>query len=260
MFKRFSSGFVIASAIAALALAQTAPRPAASQRTAPTARPAQAGNSGAAPAENPADAMQRARGSLLRATLASAPDPNQAKMENVSFFAVPEPEPRTLKKHDLVTIIVREESQMKAEGSTDLKKEMDFDAKLEQFIKFENGLKGGAISDPVPEIKMSGDRNFKGEATVDRTDSLIFRITAEVVDVKPNGTLVLQARQTIKADDEEQTFTLSGVCRAEDVTPDNTVLSTQMFDKDLTKTHKGAVRDTTKRGWIPKLLDVLNPF
>jgi hypothetical protein len=33
-----------------------------------------------------------------------------------------------------------------------------------------------------------------------------------------------------------------------------------MFDKDLTKSHKGAVRDTTKRGWIPKLLDVLNPF
>jgi flagellar L-ring protein precursor FlgH len=72
--------------------------------------------------------------------------------------------------------------------------------------------------------------------------------------------MVLQARQRIKTDDEEQTFILSGICRVEDITPDNSILSTQMFDKELTKTHKGAVRDTTKRGWIPKLLDVINPF
>jgi flagellar L-ring protein precursor FlgH len=55
-------------------------------------------------------------------------------------------------------------------------------------------------------------------------------------------------------------FVLSGVCRAEDVTPDNTVLSTQMYDKQITTSHKGAVRDTTKRGLISKLLDALNPF
>ena len=90
--------------------------------------------------------------------------------------------------------------------------------------------------------------------------SIIMRVTAEVVDVKPNGTLVLQARQRIKTDDEEQTFTLTGTCRAEDITPDNTVLSTQLFDKDVTKIHTGAVRDTTKRGLLTKLLDVLNPF
>ena len=112
----------------------------------------------------------------------------------------------------------------------------------------------------TPELKLSGSRNLKGEAQVDRTDVLTARIGAEVVDVKPNGTLVLQAHKFIKTDDEEQTFTLSGICRAEDVTPDNTVLSTQMFDKNLSKTHTGAVRDTTKRGWIPKLLDALNPF
>ena len=57
-----------------------------------------------------------------------------------------------------------------------------------------------------------------------------------------------------------QTFILSGVCRVDDVTPDNTVLSTQMFDKSLAKTTTGAVRDTTRRGWLVKLLDSLSPF
>ena len=72
--------------------------------------------------------------------------------------------------------------------------------------------------------------------------------------------LVIQARQRIQTDEEVQTFILSGICRAEDVTPDNTILSSQMFDKSLTKNHQGAVRETTRRGWLSKLLDVISPF
>lgn len=215
------------------------------------------------PPQTPGQAMQRAGGSLLRATVARTPDPSQARLSTVSFFAVPDPQPRTMKKNDLVTIIIREISEFKTDGTTDLKKEADMQAKVEEWVKLSLKnleIQGGAEGPTPPAIKLSGTRNFKGEATVDRTDSLIMRVTAEVVDVKPNGTLVLQARQRIKTDDEEQILILSGVCRVEDVTPDNTVLSTQMFDKDVSKIHKGAVRDTTKRGLLSRLLDVLNPF
>ena len=78
--------------------------------------------------------------------------------------------------------------------------------------------------------------------------------------MKPNGTLVLQARKQIKTDDEEQQFILTGTCRVEDVSADNTILSTQLFDLQLEKNHNGAVRDATKRGWFLKFLDALNPF
>jgi flagellar L-ring protein precursor FlgH len=162
----------------------------------------------------------------------------------------------------LVTIIVDEASTYSSAGTTDLQKSADFDAKINAMIRL--SLKNLSLSEngtsAIPEINTSGTRDFKGDGAVNRTDSLTTRITAEVLDVKPNGTLVLQARQHIKTDDEEQTMILSGNCRVEDVTPDNTVLSSQMFDKDVTKSNKGAVRDTMKRGWVPKLLDVINPF
>ena len=80
------------------------------------------------------------------------------------------------------------------------------------------------------------------------------------MDVKPNGTLIVQARKRIKTDEEEQQFILTGVCRVEDITADNAILSTQLFDLELQKNHKGAVRDATKRGILPKLLDWINPF
>src|SRR4051812_34526525 len=66
--------------------------------------------------------MQRSGGSLLRATLSSQPDPQQAKLSHVSFFAVPEPQPKTVKAHDLITIIIREQSEFQSNGTTDLKR------------------------------------------------------------------------------------------------------------------------------------------
>ena len=53
---------------------------------------------------------------------------------------------------------------------------------------------------------------------------------------------------------------MTGVCGAGDLTPDNTVLSRQVYDLSIVRTTKGAVQDTTKRGFIPKLLDFVNPF
>src|SRR5207249_1610300 len=112
----------------------------------------------------------------------------------------------------------------------------------------------------TPEVKMNGKRSFQGQGEVDRADTFTARITAEVLDVKPNGTLVLQARKRIKTDEEEQMFTLTGICRVDDVTADNSVLSSQLYDLELTKNHQGDVRAATKRGMVGKLLDVFNPF
>lgn len=242
--------------------------PAAAQVASDAGAPPQNGRAEIRERLSPSEMLARSNGSLLRASLAAqpAPPPGSAgpsdPLAGVSFFHVPPAQPRTIRKHDLVTIIIREESQARSDAKADLKREAEFDARLEEFIKFTNGLQltGGGITDPVPSIKASGEREFKGEGNVDRRDSFTARIQAEVVDVKPNGTLVVQARKRIKTDEDEQTFILSGVCRAEDVTADNSVLSTQLFDLELQKATRGPVRDSTKRGNIHRFLDWLNPF
>lgn len=217
--------------------------------------------------------MGRNGGSLAKASLSVAPvsarpevskaDPTKARLMAVSYLAVPDVEPKVVQKHDLVTIIVREESAFSSDGNSELKKTADLDARLEEWIKLDPrniAVKGGAQGSTPPSIKASGSRNFKGEATVDRTDSFVTRIAARVIDVKPNGTFVIQARKFIKHDDEESEYTLTGNCRAADLTPDNTILSTQVDNLEIINNHRGAVKDTTKRGLIPKLLDFINPF
>jgi flagellar L-ring protein precursor FlgH len=242
---------LIALSLAVPALAQVPPRSNATSTLQPPPTPAQQ--------------LRAARGSLLKAGLAAdpyAPGPSQPSNRSVNLFAVNAPEPRVLKKHDLITIIVREESNYSSEGKTDLKKEASVNARLNEFVRFDLSnltIKGGGAG-TTPGIDFTGKREMTGDASFDRKDVVTLRITAEVVDVKPNDTVVISARKQIKIDDEEQTIVIAGTCRAEDVSSDNTILSTQLSDLQMAKTHKGAVRDNTRRGWLTKLLDAANPF
>jgi flagellar L-ring protein precursor FlgH len=226
----------------------------------------------AAAPQAPPDIVQRSGNSLLRAGVAMTPpqqlpadstpaSAEQARVSAVSLMAVPPPQPKTLKKHDLIQIIIRESTQASSKGNTDAKKETSLDAHLDNYLKLTNQfqVKGVVPSTPLA-LTAAANTEFKGDATAEREDTYVTRIGAEVVDVKPNGTLLIQARKHIKLDEEEQDYILSGVCRVDDVAADNTILSTQLHDMDLTETTKGIVRDTNNRGFLTKLLAKLNPF
>lgn len=188
--------------------------------------------------------------------------PAMAALNRVSFTASAPPEPKHFQAHDLVTIIVREETSFASDGKTDLDKKASANAKIESWLKGTWStlpLKAVPVDTP-PELKAEAERKIENEGKVNRKDSFIGRLTAEVVDVKPNGTLVVVARKFIKTDEEEQNFELSGTCRVTDITADNTVLSTQLADLTVRKTHAGAVNDTTKRGAIPWVADKVNPW
>jgi flagellar L-ring protein precursor FlgH len=184
----------------------------------------------------------------------------QSRMSAVSLLAVPPPQPKMLKKHDLIQIIIREQAQASSKGNTDASKETEVNAQLDAYVRLSGlNLKGMNPADP---LRLAGNSlsDFKADATKVREDSFVTRIGAEVIDVKPNGTLVIQARKRIKLDEEEQEYVLSGVCRVDDIGPDNTVLSTQLHDMDLVQITKGIIRDTNDRGFLTKLLAKLNPF
>jgi flagellar L-ring protein precursor FlgH len=183
-------------------------------------------------------------------------------LQQVSFTATAAPESRRFQLHDLVTIIVREETSAQSDGQSTQDKKYNLDSKLDSWMKLHWG---NAPLKPVtlktsPEIKTENERKLDSTGTFIRKDSFVGRLTAEVIDVKPNGTLVLSARKFVKTDDEEQTFELTGVCRVADLTADNSVLSTQLADLSVSQTHEGQVRDTTKRGWQSWLTDKINPW
>jgi flagellar L-ring protein precursor FlgH len=210
------------------------------------------------------------RGSLFKQG-AEAPVPVNAEGMPIggtpmSYIAVEPAKPRKFKKNDVVTIIVREDSSSSTTGKGDSKKQQSFDVALQQFIQLALSRSGiptvGTVGNPsnLPEVKFNYNNDRQSQATQERTDSASLRISGTVVDVKPNGTLVVEAIKNITMDRETQHYTLSGICRAEDISGDNTVLSTQMANLKLNKQTSGEVREGTRRGWLNSIIDKISPF
>jgi len=183
-------------------------------------------------------------------------------IEAVSLVAIPRVPPRKFKVHDLITIIVRQQKKYEAEAKLDTEKKWDIDGKLSEWFRFHprNRLGTDQLSTGEPGFKFAFNNKYETEGENEREDKFITRIQATIIDVKPNGNLVLEARQREKHDEEEFVMTVRGVCRSEDVTPDNAILSTQIADLELIEENAGAVRDAARRGWIPRVLDWARPF
>jgi flagellar L-ring protein precursor FlgH len=72
--------------------------------------------------------------------------------------------------------------------------------------------------------------------------------------------LVIEARRTIQRDKETTTVVLAGECRREDVTAQNTVLSSQLADLTLRSINEGDTKDTASKGWITQLFEAVFNF
>ena len=182
-------------------------------------------------------------------------------LERNSLIAIKVKPPKEFKVNDIITIIVRQQKKFEAEGELETKKDFDIKSELEAFFKpFDGGLGATTFYRGKPNVDYKFGTRLKSEGDNNREDTFITRISGKIIDVKPNGNLVLEATSQIDHEQESATVTLTGECRSVDVTPDNTVLSTQIAELRIEVENTGAVRDATTRGWVIRLLDWLKPF
>jgi flagellar L-ring protein precursor FlgH len=85
----------------------------------------------------------------------------------------------------------------------------------------------------------------KGASTM--SSNLQLNLSGRVVDVLPNGILVIEAVRDFTVGNDRQTVTLRGLVRPGDLAVDNSVLSSQVTSVELSIKGKGAVADATAR-------------
>ena len=104
------------------------------------------------------------------------------------------------------------------------------------------------------------DNKLRAEGNLETTDSLKFRIACSVVDIRPNGNIVLEGHSTVKNNEEVWDYALTGEIRPDSILPNNTVLSENVADMKIVKRETGHVRDSYRRGWALEWLDKWQPF
>lgn len=173
------------------------------------------------------------------------------------------PEPRTFRRHDIVYVIVNESSRASSNQKLETAKESTVEDRLNAIIDpielLQLRLRASSVRN-LRLLDLDTEREFTGEGKYNRNDQLSARIAAEVIDVKPNGNIVLQARKAIGTDGERKVMVLSGLARQEDVTDANTILSSQLADLRIDVQHEGDLRKSSEKGLFTRVLDTLFNF
>jgi flagellar L-ring protein precursor FlgH len=195
-------------------------------------------------------------GSLMARLVAHAPpqastgDPHA--LRDGSLFAIAPPKTRTFTKHDLIQVIVREQSRAESTHELETEKDYSIDGRVNAWPEFLGGL-----SADLHALDVELGKDFSGEGDYKREDDFTARLTAEVIDLLPNGNLVLEARTSIHTDEEESMILVTGICRPEDVDASNSVLSSRVHDLKIQKMHEGELKRSNEKGIIARILDTI---
>ncbi len=100
--------------------------------------------------------------------------------------------------------------------------------------------------------------NGAGQSAI--TSSLNVTLAGQVMDVLPNGALVVQAARNMFVGNQRQTIIVRGILRQEDVSPTNVANSSALTNLEVEVKGKGVVSDGTRppNAIIRAILKVLN--
>lgn len=151
---------------------------------------------------------------------------------------------RAFRVGDTITILILEQSS--AESQADTGRSRDLQISGDAFDS-ENSVEAGA----------SLDSRTRGNAVTRRRGTLRGRITATVVALNGMDHLVVQGQQGLVINGEEQSISVEGTLRTEDIDSDNTVLSNRLTNARIEFTGEGIVSDAQKPGLITRFLRML---
>ena len=154
---------------------------------------------------------------------------------------------------DVLTIKITEASKVDNTAKRDLEKDVTksntFDGKVGNIAKLGNmGFNANSTN------TLSGKADYKDER--DFEDS----ITVTVVDIQPNGNLVVMGVRNRNINGDTQIIEVSGIVRPSDILFDNTIKSTQVADFRIVSKDGGIAAPYTKPGWLGGIFDMLWPF
>jgi flagellar L-ring protein precursor FlgH len=159
---------------------------------------------------------------------------------------------------DVLTIKISEVSELENKAKRDLekttKRSADFDGKvgIDHIISSVPGIHLG-VGDEYSN-KLEGSAEYKDDR------SFVDSITVVVVDVMPNGNLVVMGTRTRNIADDIQTIEVSGIVRTSDIEFDNSIGSERVADFHIVTKNKGISAPFNKPNWLGRIFDVIWPF
>jgi flagellar L-ring protein precursor FlgH len=149
---------------------------------------------------------------------------------------------RAMRPHDLIQVVVAENLTSSTDGTVKNSRASSANSGISGLL---GTLKAGNALQNIITQSASSALNAQGTSATD--SSLNTTFGGQVVEVLPNGMLVVEAARQVEFSQQTQTILLRGLVRPEDISQQNQVLSTAISSLELEVRGKGIINDYTHR-------------
>lgn len=182
---------------------------------------------------------------------------------NISLFE----DYRARRVGDILTVRLEEQTEAEKETETIIKKNNS------------NGITNPTVFGSTPEFDLpsgfplvSTDNNnlefslesksdFKGQGDSDQSNKLTGDISVSVVEVLPNGNLVIRGEKVISINQGNEYLRISGMISPRDLDANNSISSKRVADAQIAYVGDGPTNDANVVGWLSRFfVSSLMPF
>ncbi len=150
---------------------------------------------------------------------------------------------------DVITIVLNEEISADNETETNASKTNEIDIDSPKLFGYT--LPSGNSKFTLDQ-ELKSDQQFAGKGSSSQSNTVSGTITVTVASVMPNGNLLVRGQKWLSLNQGNEYVQISGIVRPEDISDDNTVLSTQIADARIVYRGKGPVASASKLGWLAR--------
>ncbi|GAB4139411.1 MAG: hypothetical protein Fur0037_05620 [Planctomycetota bacterium] len=154
---------------------------------------------------------------------------------------------------DILTVTIQETHSVKNEDKVERRNDTSLAARLEAYTLSDKTF----LANTLPKIDIRKESDFTGESKQNSGSTVRASIAVIVIDVQPNGNLVVAGTRTVQVNDETKTLKISGIVRSLDIKEDNSVTSAQVADARIAIVGEGGGTRQVTRGPMGTLFDTL---
>lgn len=161
---------------------------------------------------------------------------------------------------DVLTILIQENNGATRNNNTSTSKKASLNAAIASFLY--SPAASGLLTKKgtMPAMNYTSDSEFNGGGSIKNQETITAQMAVRVVDVLPNGNMVIEGTLRTAFSGEKQDAVLRGTIRPDDIQANNTLYSYNIADASIQFISKGSVTDSQRKGWFTRIWDKLSPF
>jgi len=164
-------------------------------------------------------------------------------------------DPRALEAGDILTVTILINDRAQLRNQSERRRNSSRNIGLSGSFDFEGT---GGSAEATGQVGGGSQSNGRGETQ--RSEDIRLRVAAVVMDVLPNGNLLIRGSQEVRVNAELRILTIEGIVRPADIGASNTIPYDRIAEARISYGGRGRLTEVQQPPYGQQILDAVLPF